>query len=152
MLTEFVCGPVHDPIVEFPDLGWCCMGSAVRGPDGCTCWEAVYDVAQAKPNRFDTTEPRGEMCGDCAFRSDSPERQGDERYRSYEFHPYRPFFCHQGMRRIVYYRHASGIAVPAAVDDRWDPTEIDGTVYKANGMAADICAGWWRRARAEARS
>lgn len=146
-MSMSICGPIHDPFVEFPDLETgCCYGS-IMGPDRCTCWEPVYDIEQSDPNLFDAPEPRAEPCADCAFRSDSPESRGDERYQSYEFTPTQPFYCHQGMRRIVAYRHPSGAKVAAAVQDRWSPPERDGIVYKANGMAGDICAGWWSRAR-----
>jgi MoaA/NifB/PqqE/SkfB family radical SAM enzyme len=60
------------------------------------------------------------------------------------------FWCHQGIRRVVEYRHPDGRVYPvpplaAGVDGAYEPPIIDGRPYKADGTPADVCAGWWAR-------
>ena len=92
---------------RLPDAGEgiCCMGAAVFGPGRCTCWEPVYDQAQA-PAQEGPMQARARMCADCAFRPGSPEQLGDRRFaHSGEGELVdvvlgdSPFVCHQGMRR-----------------------------------------------------
>lgn len=142
MMSTILCGADH-PLIDFPDAGegGCCMGAAVYGPDRCTCWEPVYDQEQHEVVQSEPI-PRSKPCDDCAFRSDSPESNGDDRYEPYEFTPKQAFFCHGGMRRIVAYRHPTGVSVPADTEDRWKPPQIGNVVFKASGEPAEICAGW----------
>lgn len=121
-------------------------------PDGGRGWEPVYDLPQARP------QPAGHpvgvqdrMCGDCAFRPDSPEKSGDEKYAgsSGELDEWvgngHPFWCHQGMRRPVAFRNReSGLEIPASPDS-YDPPIIDAVPYKADGTPADLCFGWTAR-------
>lgn len=124
-------------------IGLCCMGVASGGIDYCTCWEPIYDLDQAVG--LDAVTPlatRAKCCGDCAYRNGSPERNGDEEDWLLEL-PGGPatFFCHQGIRRILSYRHPSGLVLPAGSGD-YDPPRSAGRVYRANGSPAEICAGF----------
>jgi hypothetical protein len=141
---------------DLPDAGEgaCCLGSAVHGPQRCTCWEPVFDLDQAPITGGPATPmPRTSMCGDCAYRPRSPERQGDETYANEEsdletmVQTGAPFACHQGMRRPVVWRHPSGAEVPGHPAN-YQPPMANGWAYKADGSPADICGGWLlRRAR-----
>ena len=113
------------------------------GLEGCTCWVPVYDVAQVDPAPGDL-EPRAAMCGDCAFRPGSPERADEwTREALYDLaEPGRPaFFCHDGMRRPVAWRHPAGPEVPGHPDD-WQPPIRAGVPYRADGRPGLLCAGW----------
>jgi hypothetical protein len=149
MTARFV---IDDGPFEVP----CCIGSAEYGPERCTCWRKEHDqvqlAVQAGPPAVRTT-----MCGDCAFRHDSPERQGDERYANSHEGAVDElalsgtvFFCHQGMRRVVARLH------PAKGRDEASPGEYDpalsgGCAFKADGSPADICAGFARAAELRSR-
>lgn len=137
----------------------CCYPSAEDGPDACICWEPVYDLEQepviaVAPEHIQT---RTEMCADCAFRPDSPERQGHELYQHNTDDDLRAldhFWCHQGMRKPAAYRHPYGITLDADHDAYGPPRLVisDGATriavpFKANGAPADRCAGFeaWKR-------
>lgn len=142
----------------------CCYGSAEDGPSACTCWEPVYDLEQAPPaptvamggdmplDSYDI-RTRAEMCADCAFRPDSPERQGDDRYNHAsddELRELDHFWCHQGMRKPVAYRHPYGITLTADHDAYDPPQRTVGNIrvpFKADGTPGDRCAGFdaWKR-------
>jgi hypothetical protein len=137
--------------LELPDagLGGCCQGSAVMGPDHCTCWVPVYDLEQ-QPVRSGPAGLQPQLCADCAYKPRSPERRGDAGYdgdagslddlvRSGE-----PFWCHQGIRRPVAWRHPSGMEIPGHPGDYSPPIE-GGKPYKADGSPGDLCAGWATR-------
>lgn len=143
---------------KLPDPGTlCCYGIANGGPQACTCWEAVYDQPQAPPPGAVTAPAtRATRCDDCAFRPDSPEAQGDPRYAHSTPEEFDAmvegdgrFFCHQGMRRLVAWRHPSGLEVPARCAGEYRPPVVDDVALKADGTTADLCAGW-ARAKAEA--
>jgi hypothetical protein len=140
--------------IELPDpqAGACCIGSAVMGPQYCTCWEPVHDLEQQEINPGEPGE-RKVMCRDCAYRPGSPERAGDERYRGDEeflaaiVQAGEKFWCHQGMRRVVKLRHPSGAEVTIGTD-HYDPPKGGAVPFKADGAPGDLCAGWSaRRAR-----
>ena len=132
-----------------PACGACCDGSAVKGPQYCTCWEPRFDLEQADP---EPGEPgtRSALCQDCAYKPGSPERSGDERYNGdAEFlaritETGERFFCHQGIRRAVKLAHPSGAEVEVPPGD-YRPPIIDGVPYKADGSAGELCAGWAAR-------
>lgn len=133
----------------------CCWGTVQNGPEGCTCWVAVYDVEQAEPQPGVTlldARPAAELCHDCAFRPGSPERSEEwlreELYASADAG--RPFWCHQGMRRPALWRHPDGREV-AGSPDNWTPPGINGVPFKADGTPALLCAGWAARAGRSAR-
>lgn len=145
----------------FPDAGQraCCIGAAVYGPDRCTCWVVVHDLDQADPDPAAPATVRDGMCPDCAYRPGSPERSGDERAAGDAQALEQlaadgtPFWCHEGIRRPVAYRHEpTGTEVPArevpGSDLAYRPPVIDGRPYRADGDPARQCAGWDARRRA----
>ena len=141
---------------ETPTTGMCCMGSVVRGANGCMCWVAEYDVEQA-PIRPGKAKARDTMCGACAYRPNSPERTGapdaagDEELLDDLVYRGVPFWCHVDMRRPVRYRHPSGVVIEAS-DLEFAPAMDGAQPYKADGTPADMCGGWaLRLAKLEAR-
>ena len=157
-ITQIVCsdGPSNNGAVLWhrahpdDDGTGCCYGDAHKGPDGCTCWVPIYDVDQADP--IEPTNPsdiqvQARMCGDCAYRKDSPERS-----KPYEEEALlsladegQPFYCHDGMRRPVRWEHPDGRAIAGSSDD-WRPAMVNGLPYRANGLPGLLCAGWAARA------
>jgi hypothetical protein len=138
----------------------CCIGAAEEGVDACTCWEPIYDLEQQPTIAIsvDHIRTRDEMCADCAFRPDSPERQGDERYNQNSDEALRAldhFWCHQGMRKPVAYRHTHYGITLEADHDAYDPPKVivgagDDRIavpFKASGAPGDRCAGFeaWKR-------
>lgn len=132
------------------ELGMCCMGAAVYGMPRCTCWEPVYDLEQ-QPLENDGIPPsniptRSKCCGDCAYRQGSPERedgQGDF-LDDLAVGGRGEFWCHQGVRRVIAWRHPDGREVPAAEGD-YRPPETPGprpAIWKADGTIGERCAGW----------
>jgi hypothetical protein len=129
---------------DYPDAGEgaCCMGSAARGPENCTCWVPVYNKKQA-PRKQGPMRQRDRMCSDCAFRPDSPERNGDERYAhcgedGIDEVMGGTFLCHTGMRRLLREVHPSGVVLEAPPDayEPGDPPQ------QADGSPPELCAGW----------
>ena len=135
---------------ETPTTGWCCEGSAYRGASGCLCWEPVYDLEQAEPRTELPSGLRPSMCGDCAYRPGSPERQGDPAAVADQagldalVASGTPFWCHQGIRRPIEWRHPSGMVIPGSALD-YRPPIVDGVPFKANGEPGELCAGWAAR-------
>ena len=128
----------------------CCIGNDVGGPDRCTCWEPVYDTAQAVPQPLQRAEDvtvRDRLCGDCAFRKGSPERA--ETFLEVTLFSLaeqrKPFYCHDGMRRPAYWQHPDGRRVEGSPDD-WQPPIVGGVPYRLNGRPGMLCAGWAARA------
>lgn len=167
MTVKNFCGAwVHTHNDCPPDVGnaliklaGCCYGSAEYGPAACTCWDPVYDLDQ-RPAVLAGIETRTEPCADCAYRPDSPERTGDERYAHGDVLDElpggdTPFWCHQGMRKPVAWKHPCGITV-VATTDAYDPPQITAVgrriPLKANGRPADMCFGWAARAELVKRS
>jgi hypothetical protein len=145
-----ICGTDND--IEWPDVGNaaepCCWGSLHDGPTGCTCWQPDYDLDQ-DVQRLQAPGLRSTPCDDCAYRGGSPERQGSDVVQGDGSHLAaivvlnRPFFCHQGIRRPVRFRHPSGVEyTPPNLDVAYRPPIHHGIPYKADGTPADICAGW----------
>ncbi len=128
----------EDLAADVPD----CWGSLMDGPAACTCWEPIFDLEQREPDvaawrseraGIVTTRPR--RCHDCAFRPDSPERaRGDE------LEALDNFWCHQGIRRAVAYRHPDGRVRPAGEGDYQPPITADAP-WRADGTPAERCAG-----------
>jgi hypothetical protein len=134
---------------ELPDVTGgipCCYGSAHNGPGGCTCWVPIYDSEQS-PLQDGPVAKRNTMCEDCAYRKNSPERSGLEGYSGDEdmlmeiVYTGEPFYCHQGMRRVIAYRHPCGFEIPAPASDYAPPLGYQ-VPLKADGTLADICGGW----------
>lgn len=135
----------------------CCLGAAEYGPQRCTCWVPIYSHAeQGKPWQA-TPGQRETMCEDCAYRPDSPERNGDPNQRGSEpgeldrIAETSIFWCHQGIRRLIAYEHPTlGFRVEPR-GTSYDPPIINAIPYRADGTPAEKCAGWAaRRAQIEA--
>lgn len=148
------CGPSMGRD-ELPDAGEsrCCMGAAMFGPERCTCWVDVVEPAPAGPLRLDLSpEVAPEMCFDCAFRPGSPERSGDPSYEnstdgavdSLVRQP-QPFFCHQGMPRVVRTVHEPTGTTVELPPSRYVPVIQDGVPFQADGTPGRVCAGWAAR-------
>lgn len=128
----------------------CCWGDIQKGAEGCTCWVPVFDVDQAEP--VPPTSPEDihiqrRMCGDCAFRKDSPERA--EAYSEETLFELAatgtPFYCHDGMRRPVRWEHPDGRTIAGDPAD-WQPPMVAGLPYRVDGRPGLLCAGWAARA------
>lgn len=137
----------------------CCPGRRSDGPAGCTCWAPVYDVDQQDPRRIrhgEAPDVRDRMCGDCAYRPGSPERQGDEsmgadaQFLEQLAASGTRFWCHDGMRKPTAWQHPAGMRIPAASDRDGDyqPLIANGVPYRADGRPGLLCAGWAARRRA----
>ena len=153
-MTGFICGPGLQPVpVTLPDAGSgeCCMEAVLDGPQACTCWKPVYRQEQ-EPAKAGPSNVQPRPCADCAYRGDSPERNGDDSFSGDwgELEDLaisgRPFYCHAGMRRKERWEHPSGAVVEGHPGD-YDPPVIDGVPRKADGSPADLCGGWHARAR-----
>lgn len=155
-------GPELPPELDETFIVPCCMGAAVGGLSSCTCWEPIFDLEQATPNVATlrvsiqqgaqlcvVTRPR--CCGDCAYRNDSPERRDGRTDELLDIAGSARFFCHQGMRRVIGWKHpvldpaieaffVDGM-LPAGAGD-YRPPIIDAVAFKADGQPADLCAGW----------
>lgn len=151
----------HDTARGLPDAGEgaCCIGAAVDGPHRCTCWVEVFDLDQAPPLADADHAVRPQMCDDCAYRPGSPERAGDEHAAGDAelleriAADAKPFWCHQGMRRPLAFRHEpTGTEMPAdnvgGAELAYRPPIVDGRPFRADGTPADLCAGWDARRRA----
>ncbi len=145
-----------------PDTGGgCCWGADLYGPGYCTCWTPVYDLDQAEPDPLAvrllaggiTPTVRATMCGDCAYRPASPEKLGDPQHvgdaESLEHlaASATPFWCHDGMRRPIAWRHPSGAEIPGH-EAAYAPRIVDAVPYRADGQPGYQCAGWDARRRA----
>lgn len=128
----------------------CCWGDVIKGPEGCNCWVPVFDTVQADPvppGRPDDIEVQAGMCGDCAFRKGSPEREhaySEEALLSLPAEG-KAFYCHEGMRRPVRWEHPDGRTVAGSPDD-WQPPMVAGLPYRLDGRPGLLCAGWAARA------
>lgn len=132
---------------EHPDdaLRGCCDGE-IQDPELCVCWVPEYDLEQAParpPAGPGDLEIAAAMCGDCAFRPDSPERADDWTAEALMELPAtgRPFYCHTGIRRPARWRHPDGRVVDGAPDD-YQPLIVASLPYRADGQPALLCAGW----------
>lgn len=163
-LQGHFCGPMGDYQGDLPDVGNdevpCCYGSAEDGPKGCTCWVEVYDLAQ-HPLTDDGFTVGPSPCADCAYRPDSPEKAGAEHVAGDAglldrlVEKAEPFWCHQGIRRVVALRWEPDDGrepvehiVPEEFAVAYRPPMRDNRPYKADGTVADLCAGWAGRVAA----
>jgi hypothetical protein len=154
MLDTVHVDGVYGPPGLGDEIEMCCMGAAVYGAHRCTCWEPVYDLEQ-QPLENDGEPPeeiptRAKCCHDCAYRNGSPERSGEANGADEE-ELYRiagdgrsEFWCHQGVRRVVAWRHPDGREASAAEGDYRPPVGPDErpVVWKADGTIGERCAGW----------
>jgi hypothetical protein len=124
----------------------CCIGAAMFGRSRCTCWEPVYDVEQQPlgPVPADVTT-RAKCCNDCAYRHGSPERADSyEEEALLALTADKEFWCHQGVRRVIAFRHPDGRELPAGTGDYRPPVgpEERPIIWKADGTPGERCAGW----------
>ena len=144
-----------DRVQDWPDTGdVCCMGVAVHGPGGCTCWDPVCDIETQADHDGSAPCPARDMCSDCAYRKNSPERNGADGYAGdadeldHIVIAGKRFFCHQGVRKVLHYLHPCGMTVPAhPADYAWRFAVVGSEKFpiKADGSPADICGGWFKR-------
>ncbi len=123
----------------------CCYG-AIDGPRYCTCWEPIYNLPQCETLVGPSfSSRRRALCHDCAYRTNSPERRDPSSSDLIEDLAWsgEPFFCHQGMRKVVRWEHPDGrIHVPTS--DDYHPLILDRVPLRADGRAAQLCEGWRR--------
>jgi transcription elongation factor Elf1 len=112
----------------------------------------VYDLEQQDPRIDEHETARNAMCGDCAYRRDSPERANSDTVAAYSdqldscVDEGRPFWCHDGMRRTIHHRHPDGrTRTDQATDASYDPPIVERRPYRADGSPALLCAGWFTR-------
>lgn len=143
METIHVSRPTAPPGVEDSELDICCMGAAMRGAAYCSCWDPIFDIEQAETDTSTSPTMRMKCCHDCAYRQGSPERKRDDgTLDEIVANPERVFWCHQGMRKIVAWRHPDGRELPAGPEDAYKPPIIGKVPYLADGTAGERCAGW----------
>ena len=129
----------------------CCIGSAHNGLRACTCWVPEWNLEQEprlqKLQGPQDLQARDSQCSDCAFRRDSPERQDKWLAETLLALPERgdPFWCHDGMRRPVRWRHPAGVQIEGSTDD-WQPPTVGQVPYRADGRPGLLCHGWAVRA------
>lgn len=134
-----------------PEAEWpigCCTGNDMNSPEYCLCWVPVFDLDQADPQlagSWKDCEPQDGMCHDCAYRPNSPERNGnsydEEVLLDLATSSQQVFFCHAGMRRPKLWRHPDGREVPGDVKD-YQPPFVDSIPYRADGRPGLVCGGW----------
>jgi hypothetical protein len=137
-----------DPTVP-DELRWCCYGATSR-LDSCTCWEPIWNREQQPPQlpvQLTDLQPRDWLCGDCAFRKDSPERSSEYEEETLLGLAERgqPFWCHDGMRRPLEWRHPHGLTIAGDPAD-WQPPIVHAIPFRADGTPGLLCAGWAARA------
>lgn len=157
MSGGFVCGGASAPadaLRTLTGLAHCCLGAAEGDPGDCTCWEPVYELDQQPLNLTMHPATRPKMCDDCAYRPTSPEAQGDPNYSERPELGAGTFWCHQGMRKPVAWRHPLGITIEATGDFYEPPIRPfrggEPVPYKADGSPGDRCAGWAAALRQDA--
>jgi hypothetical protein len=143
-MTAFVCGDRGPLPIDLnrSDIQkrWCCYPAAMDGARFCTCWVPIFDEPQRSPRTQVEAKTRAKSCHDCAYRRGSPERESGKDLEDLD-----NFWCHQGIRRPVAYRHTDGRVRPVtdyATSPDYQPPMVDGVPYRANGRPADRCAGW----------
>lgn len=135
--------------------GICCAGAAMFGARRCTCWEPVYDLEQQPleniPENY-SPDTRSKCCHDCAYRHGSPEREdGEEEWLHEITGDGSEFWCHQGVRRVIAFRHPDGRELPAGDGDYRPPVGPTDRpiVWRADGTPGERCAGWAAHAGVE---
>ena len=145
---------------DFPDVTNgvpCCMGYAANGHRSCTCWEPIYNGEQLPYDGASLPSEGSKCCYDCAYRKGSPERQGEKGYKGDEEYlndlpqSSDTFFCHQGARKILKWRHENGTEIEAhPASYRPEIVTIDGESFplRLDGSAQNVCAGFCAKRKA----
>lgn len=133
-MTMFDLLPAPDP--DLP----CCMASAVTAGRDCTCWVPVLDLDLSDQLQHGPMNARRKACTDCAYRAGSPERQDDDGAIP-DYGRTSPFVCHQGMAKVARWVHPTGAVIVPDGDD-YQPRQMSGCVWTADGRPAEYCAGW----------
>lgn len=124
----------------------CCAGESIKGAEFCSCWVPEFDLPQQDliPPADGEMQPRADLCVDCAYRPGSPETADEWMAETLRNLPASGdlFFCHQGMRRPVLWRHPDGRTIPGSPADYQPPFDALGRPYRADGRVGEICAGW----------
>lgn len=138
-------GGAPPSVTEDDENLFCCWGSVMGDATDCTCWEPVFEVCQAPPDIDAAPATRAKCCHDCAYRNGSPERADEyeaEALVELASAQRGVFWCHEGMRRPITYRHpGTGREVPADPAD-YQPAIVGDVAYRADGAPATRCAGW----------
>lgn len=148
-------GPTATPdhvVTTLAKLLDCCEGSRAHGATACICWARVDDLEQQPLEVNAKVSTREHMCVDCAYRPNSPEKSGDASYRADADELERiaacdEFWCHEGIRKPVRWRHPAGIEIDGHPGG-YDPPIVGCVPHKADGSPAELCAGWDARRRA----
>lgn len=139
----------------------CCMAAVNTDGRSCTCWEPIrldlddlhrVDVDQVVAELRDTPPTsrlcegppaiRPTMCGDCAYRPGSPERQrADGEQLDYSIRD--RFYCHDGMPAVVAWWHPPTGTVTRVQDRAHYAPEIRADLaWRHDGRPGTLCAGW----------
>jgi hypothetical protein len=103
-----------------------------------------------------TPDVRDGMCGDCAYRPHSPEKQSQSSHAGNSIELERlavsgeKFFCHTGFSVPIAWEHPAGMRIPADPnsDGDYQSPILLGIPYRADGQPGLLCAGWSARRRA----
>lgn len=121
------------------------MNSAlIEFPDGYRVVTSRSGLRKRKPDEIPTA---AKCCHDCAYRNGSPERADEYDEGVLLAHAQiagEEFWCHQGCRRVIAFRHPDGRELPAGDGDYRPPIgpEERPVVWRADGTVAQRCAGW----------
>lgn len=140
-------------------VGRQCLNLQNRGPNSGHPWArgVTYDAARRKWAAYVKLDGRKHFLGRYTdpeeaagaaseFRSEHMPWSADAR----RLDGITPFYCHQGIRKPIAWRHPpSGTEIPGHPGG-YDPPIQDGVPYKADGSPAFICAGWLLRRAKEA--
>lgn len=131
----------------------CCWGTTLDGPERCTCWEPEYDRDQVAPDTDAAVTTREQMCDSCAYRPGTQAWRKFADQRDQLAVAVDVFWCHDGTRQVLRFRHPNGAVVERVDADEpdtasWDPVFVGDVPYRADGRPALKCAGWAARRKA----
>jgi hypothetical protein len=104
-----------------------------------------------RPLREGPPHLRRKACADCAYRSDSVERQAGEEPNSAN----QPIYCHWDAPMVARVVHPpSGTVIEFAPGAAYDPVQHGDRYWKVDGQPGEYCAVWGalNAIRARARS
>ncbi len=155
-MTDLFAPPAPDPDVP------CCMAAVVSNGDRCACWEPIRVdlddlhqvdvdqlVAQVRDDPPSTRRCEGPpairpttMCGDCAYRPGSPERQAADGDPP-DYGPAERFYCHAGMPSVIAWWHPPTRTVSRVeVRAHYAPEMVADRAWRHDGRPGILCAGW----------